>query len=322
MERADATSCVRADPFWDPTLFLTVVLGFGELDFPAARAIDFCWDLVAGRGGQLLLAIATYRIVRKSLLLTIERDALSLPAFTTLSTQGITLATFWRMIRSSRTVNQGRSMRSRVAFVAKWRFVAIVFACCYVLLFTSVVSIMTGYQAGLAPFVKSPGDTSLVPTDETWLPAIILRDGHRVGLHDNYPLWRSLEGQPKPRADIDYALLFCKFARELYMHCDAELTCRSRLSESCEYHKGAAMGSQHARRGIQHGKPWEASRLRLLIRGPSLLEYHHGQHVNLARRDLGPFASIVFHGAIRSSFGRVRGHLYGSCRRIQRSLRR
>lgn len=167
-------------PAWDPSLFLNVVFGVGELSFSAAKSIDFCWDLIVGRGGQAALAVFAYHTVRRSLVLTMEDLELGLPAVASTLTGYIGLATLWR------TVVQRFDARKSVQRCIAWRMTAIAFVCCYVMMFASMASIITGYQAVQKPYVQEPGTQSLVPTDEIYIPDLVVIDGGRIGLHSDY----------------------------------------------------------------------------------------------------------------------------------------
>lgn len=175
---------------WDPGLLLNIVFGFGELTLPAAKGIDFCWDLLVGRGGQLFLAYFVHRVARKSLLLTMESEKLALPVVTTSLTDKTGPLTIWWMLVC---IWKGRVAGRRPS---KRRLGAIAFACCYVLVFASLVSILTGYQAILKPYFREPGTQTLIPTDELYIPDFVVVDGARIGLHDNYPIVKTSQSGP------------------------------------------------------------------------------------------------------------------------------
>jgi hypothetical protein len=59
-------------PFWDPNLYFTINIAFGELPYSGAKVIDAAWDAVVGRGGQFVAAVVAYRTLRRSFTLTME----------------------------------------------------------------------------------------------------------------------------------------------------------------------------------------------------------------------------------------------------------
>jgi len=50
---------------WNSEQFLSINLGLGSFSFAQAKAIDTAWDLFVGRGGQVVLTITTYSIIRR-----------------------------------------------------------------------------------------------------------------------------------------------------------------------------------------------------------------------------------------------------------------
>jgi hypothetical protein len=64
---------------------------------------------------------------------------------------------------------------------ARPRLVVQTFVCVYVLLFATLVSVMTGYRAGLSGFV---GYDTLFPIDRLMHPRLSFHDAARVGLSD------------------------------------------------------------------------------------------------------------------------------------------
>ena len=56
---------VRTPPnLWSHSYGLSITLGFGEFHFSAVKLVDACWDLVIGRGGQVLAGGLLYYIFR------------------------------------------------------------------------------------------------------------------------------------------------------------------------------------------------------------------------------------------------------------------
>lgn len=162
---------------WDPKLFLSITLAFGKMSFSAAKALDFIWDYVVGRGGTLLLVMVTYPIVRRSLTLGMERGTTSLAVFTSLSTETVSFTSFWRILCSAAAADQGMI-----------RLTAMAFTCTYVLAFGDFMALTTGYKARLVPYFRDPISKDLVPTSELTLPDLVVFDGHRIGLSDGFPL--------------------------------------------------------------------------------------------------------------------------------------
>jgi hypothetical protein len=89
-------------PFWDPDLFFTINVPVGEnLSFTLAKLIDAVWDLSVGRGGQMLAAWITYRVLRRSLTLVMESSAITIPTVTSVCCQQLSIVSSWHLLRDA-----------------------------------------------------------------------------------------------------------------------------------------------------------------------------------------------------------------------------
>ena len=179
------------NPHWDPALFLSVTLGFGDLNYGAARGIDVCWDLVVGGIGQVMLGILAYRVVRKSLRLRMERNSVHLNVYAALAFDQISPSALWATLKDTITIKSSRSSLSGFNIRWNWRYVGHALILTYILSFSRLVSVMTGYQAKYRPFIPHPNNGLLLDVAEFTTPDIVLIDGSRVGLHDHQPIFRS-----------------------------------------------------------------------------------------------------------------------------------
>lgn len=172
-------------PLWDPKLFFTINVSYGKVSFTAAKIIDACWDAVIGRGGQLLFATLAYRTLRRSLRLVLERNKVPITTLTAVYCLHIQIISVWELIRTTfllrRTKNPSASTK---LFVSKFRISAHVLICLYVLAFPTMVSVMTGYRAGLTGvFGYDEFNLSqLKPIDHVYRSQLILYEGNRIGL--------------------------------------------------------------------------------------------------------------------------------------------
>ncbi|EME45927.1 hypothetical protein DOTSEDRAFT_51541 [Dothistroma septosporum NZE10] len=175
-----------ANQCWNPTLFVSITLAFGRLTFPQAKAIDICWDLVVGRGGQMLLSIWAYSVIRKSLLAILEKRPLRMPLVTSLTFEHFSMWSWYALVRD-------------LTFSWSWRLFGYLYVVVYLLAFGTLVSAMTGYQANMAPFYRADGNLMEYSKVKV-VPASIVLDADRVGLESvvtvwgsesdpNYPLW-------------------------------------------------------------------------------------------------------------------------------------
>ncbi|SMR52928.1 unnamed protein product [Zymoseptoria tritici ST99CH_1E4] len=174
------------DQNWDPRLFLSITLAFGNLNFPQAKAIDVCWDFAIGRGGQALVAILVYPTMRKSLLTLLEKRPLRMPLVTSLTFEHFSVWSWWALAKE-------------MIHSWSWRLSAYLYIVSYLLAFGTLVPAMTGYQAKQAPFYRS-GNNLMDYSKVRLVPAATVTDADRLGLPSqvtvwgstsdpNYPLW-------------------------------------------------------------------------------------------------------------------------------------
>lgn len=172
----------QSDVLWDPSLFLSITLGFGSLNFAAAKGLDFAWDLFIGSGGQCMLVWLLYPLFRRLLFAEMEHRRIGIPTYAAMACGGMSFGTIWTMFQSnlSRNGNRAGSFTNYKTWVQQaglhdnqsdkkrrrprlfWPCIAFCFT--YLMAFAKVLSIMTGYQAIATPVFRLPGPrTSLTP---------------------------------------------------------------------------------------------------------------------------------------------------------------
>lgn len=174
-------------PLWDPQLYFTVNIAFGRFAFSSAKVIDAIWDVVAGRGGQMLAAAIAYRVLRRSLTLTMERQSLTMPTVTSLYCQQIQIIPVIRLAyNSSWHRNSHQSNQRQASHLGRLRLANQVFICVYVLSFATLVSVMTGYRALLTGYFgyNAHQPSQLLPTSELVIPRLAVFDATKIGLPD------------------------------------------------------------------------------------------------------------------------------------------
>lgn len=72
----------------------------------------------------------------------------------------------------------------------KWRFIYYSLLIGYILLFPTLVAAMTGYQALFKPYVHLPNRVAPAEISELRIPSFVVRDGSRIGLHDDYTIFK------------------------------------------------------------------------------------------------------------------------------------
>jgi len=195
-------------PYWDTRLFLSVTMGFHGLTFAQAKAIDIGFDLVAGRGSQLLLALATYPILRRSILRSMEIREFSLAFLLPFFLERLSISSLWAMLANMRsrrtkpkTDDQTEQIKYRQARIRiDWRVILVILVGCYVLSLPTITSVMTSYQVRSAPFLPDGLGFVSMAEIESRIPDLLFTDGDVVGLPKDYPIYN----------DSDSDLLACK----------------------------------------------------------------------------------------------------------------
>jgi hypothetical protein len=166
--------------------FLTIDTLFGHnLPFSSAKVIDAAWDAVIGRGGQFVAAAVAYRTLRRSFTLTMETCTVTIAAAASLYCRQIQLESAGQLIHTMFWHWSTAHLRWRPAILmGRLRLCAQLFVGIYVLLFATLVSVMTGYRARLTGYTSYEGDGLglLFPVDRLVHPRIGFNDGARVGL--------------------------------------------------------------------------------------------------------------------------------------------
>lgn len=174
-------------PLWDPRLYFTMNIVFGQFAFSTAKIIDASWDAVVGRGGQMVVAVVAYRTIRRSLTLAMESYAVSIPAVTALYCQQVQLVPVGQLIYSLfRPQASDHTPKRHPDRLGRIRIGIQVIACSYVLLFSTMVSVMTGYSAQWTGYFgyDPEGASQLQPIRKLARPGMVLHDGARIGLSD------------------------------------------------------------------------------------------------------------------------------------------
>lgn len=132
------------DP-WPVSQLLTINLGFGTMPFSTAKFIDVLWDVVVGRGGQVLLTYVAYRVFTISLGRAMEGSQVSYHTFAAFAFEtGTTTGVF--MLAKDFASN--RSLRSKM--IVSW----VLAATLYIVAFPTLASAMTGYTNVMEAYLE------------------------------------------------------------------------------------------------------------------------------------------------------------------------
>jgi hypothetical protein len=160
----------------DSSYFFTPNLSFGNMSFTAAKTIDIFWDLVVGRGGQMLLAWVNYRVFNEWLIYHMEQHLTSYKMFTALAFNATSLGTLGVLGKEFLSFG-GRSWRRF------FRWLGVLCMCLstiYVLSFPTLMSAMTGYITTYDAYVGDSLHNLIDLHAFRWL-AFGIEDAHRIG---------------------------------------------------------------------------------------------------------------------------------------------
>lgn len=177
---------------WDADEFFTINLLFNDYSFTQAKVIDACWDVGVGRGGQAIAAVVTHRVLRRSMLLILERSEVSIPTTTAMLCQQIQLTSIWELCREMIRRAGGGSTPKRARAMGILRYTLYIFVCGYVLAFATITSVMTGYRANLTGLFQlnstQNGMTEPLRLVYAGKDSTVVSDGGRIGGRDNWIL--------------------------------------------------------------------------------------------------------------------------------------
>lgn len=181
--RVQTQSGVLYNPFWDPKLFLTINVAYGRFSFTTVKVIDAGWDVVIGKGGQVVAAIVAYPVLRRSLTLVMESCVIPIATTTSFYCRQIQAESVWSMIRFLFPFRDRKKALNRLNVLGKIRLAAHLLVCAYVLSFTTLASVMTGYRPELTGYFgySESKISELKPVDNIYISQLGLLDGERVG---------------------------------------------------------------------------------------------------------------------------------------------
>jgi hypothetical protein len=83
----------------DSSYFFTPNLSFGSMTFTQVNVIDIAWDLIVGRGGQMLLTWVSYRVFKEWLVWYMEENMANYKFYATVAFQTMTLGTLGVLVK-------------------------------------------------------------------------------------------------------------------------------------------------------------------------------------------------------------------------------
>ena len=138
---------------WSKNYGLAITLGFGEFLFSAVKSIDIAWDLVVGRGAQVLGAWLVYKVFRG-------------PVVAIMRYRAVPYDTVVKMEYNTTSVSALMTYMRDVHWRRQY-FLALmmVLSTLYVLVLPTWLSAMSGYQPIDVPLLKLEGGNFIAFTD-------------------------------------------------------------------------------------------------------------------------------------------------------------
>jgi hypothetical protein len=160
----------------DSSYFFTPNLSFGSMTFTQVKVIDVAWDLLVGRGGQLLLAYVNYRVFNEWLVYHMEMHLTSYKLYTAVAFETTSLGTLGVLGKEFLAFGKGTWKR----FFRWLAILSMLISTFYVLAFPTLMAAMTGYITTYEAYVEDySGD--LIDWDKVRTVWAIVGDSERIG---------------------------------------------------------------------------------------------------------------------------------------------
>jgi hypothetical protein len=163
----------------DSSYFFTPNLSFGNMTFTQVKVIDVAWDLIIGRGGQMLMAWVNYRVFNEWVVGFMEREVLGFKMYAAVAFETTTVGTLGvlgKEIIAKQTKRVGW-LKGGLRWLA---VVSMFLSTLYVLSFPTLLAAMTGYIAKSEPYVEDE-DRNLIAWGKVDTVRYVINDAFRIG---------------------------------------------------------------------------------------------------------------------------------------------
>ncbi|KAJ4354245.1 uncharacterized protein N0V89_005979 [Didymosphaeria variabile] len=130
---------------------------FGQFTFARVKTIDVAWDILVGRGVQMIFWAISYRVFSDALLRLIERHPASFETFKSISLEGPGLGSSWILLKQ---LFRNRSRRTWFLFFY------LLLASLYVLSIPPLLGAMTGYDGTTIAWVSIGDADNIIPSSQ------------------------------------------------------------------------------------------------------------------------------------------------------------
>ncbi|KAH7385914.1 hypothetical protein BKA66DRAFT_461127 [Pyrenochaeta sp. MPI-SDFR-AT-0127] len=159
----------------DSSYFFTPNLSFGAFTFTQVKVIDIAWDLIIGRGGQILLAWVNYRVFNEWLVYHMEMHMTSYKMYAAIAFETTTMGTLGVLGKEFLSFGKGTWKR----FFRWLAILSMLISTLYVLSFPTLMGALTGYITTNEPYVQNY-EKNLIEWNQIDKVIYIVNDAQRI----------------------------------------------------------------------------------------------------------------------------------------------
>lgn len=145
------------------------------MTFTQVKVIDIAWDLLIGRGIQILLAYVNYRVFNEWLLYHLELHLTSYKMYTAVAFQTTTMSTLGVLGKEFLCFGKGTWRR----FFRWLAMFSMLISTLYVLAFPTLMAAMTGYISTYGVYIES-NENNLIGFNQVVSVQYIIRNASRI----------------------------------------------------------------------------------------------------------------------------------------------
>ncbi|EOA92323.1 uncharacterized protein SETTUDRAFT_85189 [Exserohilum turcica Et28A] len=164
--------------YWSRTGFFQITLSFGDMSFDKAKLIDVIWDMVVGRGGQVLIALCSWHVFGLYVTTSMETAPITYHSYRAVFLE--TSPSFWSTLFLARDFIWLKSLHSKMAMFF------MIFTMVFTLCFPTFASAMTGYTSIVQAYVLDRQNANWIRFDTFAQVIYVVDDGNRIGQTEPY----------------------------------------------------------------------------------------------------------------------------------------
>jgi hypothetical protein len=148
------------------------------MTFTQVKVIDIAWDLIIGRGGQVLMAWVNWRVFNEWMVWFMEEHVAGFKMYAAVAFETTTLGTLGVLGKEILASQKGMGwLKGGLRWLA---VVSMFLSTLYVLSFPTLLAAMTGYIAKSEPYVEDL-DKNLIAWDKVDQVGYVINDAARIG---------------------------------------------------------------------------------------------------------------------------------------------